>query len=106
MPFETVIRMNDVAIVVATLLGPVLAIQAQKILERSRDRKERRMVIFRTLMATRASVLSPAHVEALNAIPIEFYGNTGKLKEINEAWKLYLDHLGPTNVVGDVWNQR
>jgi hypothetical protein len=86
------LRDADVAIVTATLLGPVLAVQAQKWLEHGRAIKERRNTIFRTLMATRGAVLSPSHVEALNAIPVEFYGRRGKLKEINDAWKLFLDH--------------
>ena len=49
----------DIAIVVATLLGPVLAVQAQKWLERGREITQRRAWIFRTLMATRATNLSP-----------------------------------------------
>lgn len=44
-------------------------------------------------MTTRATNLSPQHVEALNAIPIEFYGKDKRLKEIINKWKTYLDHL-------------
>ena len=72
-------------IAAATLLGPVLAVQAQKWLERGRAIKERRLTIFRTLMATRAAMLSPSHVEALNAVPVDFYGGSNKLKKINES---------------------
>lgn len=85
-------QMSDVAIIVATLAGPILAVQAQKWLEKSRAINDRRNHIFRVLMGTRAAVLSPAHVEALNAIPVEFYGLSGKLKAINESWKVFLDH--------------
>jgi len=100
------IKLTDVAIVIAALLGPVLAVQAQKWLERKRDVKERRLAIFRTLMATRAAMLSPQHVEALNAVPVEFYGSSGKLKKINEAWKLYLDHHDERLPPNDAWAQK
>lgn len=97
---------SDLAIVFATLAGPILAVQAQKWLERSRSIAERRTTIFRTLMATRAAVLSPSHVEALNAIPVEFYGTKGKLKQINDAWKLFLDHHAPGQATSDAWMQK
>lgn len=93
MIFDWNIKITDVAIVFATILGPVLAVQAQKWLERNREVKQRRAWIFRMLMATRATTLSPKHVEALNAIPIEFYGKDKRLKAIINKWKTYLDHL-------------
>lgn len=94
---------TNFAIICATLLGPVLAVQAQKWLENHRAIKERRLAIFRTLMATRAANLSPMHVEALNAVPVEFYGTGKKLKAINDAWKLYLDHHTVEGPVTEVW---
>jgi hypothetical protein len=106
MIWDYTIKLTDVAIVIAAMLGPVLAVQAQKWLERERDVKERRLVIFRTLMATRAAMLSPQHVEALNAVPVEFYGSSGKLKTVNEAWKLYLDHHDERLPTNDVWAQK
>jgi len=51
------------------------------------------MQIFRTLMAKRATGLSPEHVEALNRIEIEFYGKDTKSKAVFDAWKEYHDHL-------------
>lgn len=96
---------TDLAIICATLLGPVLAVQAQKWLERSRDIKERRLAIFRALMATRTANLSPMHVEALNSVPVEFYGTSKKLKQINEAWKVYLDHHDGRLAPNDSWAQ-
>jgi len=86
------IKGTDIAIVFATLFGPICAVQAQAALERRRERFRRRYWIFRTLMATRATILSPSHVEALNAIPVEFYGK----KPIVRAWQVYLDHLADT----------
>lgn len=101
----TSISGTNLAIICATLLGPVLAVQAQKWLEGNRAIKERRLAIFRTLMATRAANLSPQHVEALNAVPVEFYGTSKKLKAINEAWKVYLDHHDPNLPPNDAWAQ-
>lgn len=57
-------------------------------------------------MATRAATLSSQHVEALNAVPVEFYGSKGKLKQINDAWKLYLEHHSPGLVANDAWAQK
>lgn len=99
MAFETA----DAAIIFATLAGPVLAVQAQKWLERGRAISDRRNAIFRTLMATRGSVLSPAHVEALNAVPVEFYGTKGALKHINEAWKVLVDHHEVGVITNEAW---
>ncbi|MDP2815120.1 MAG: hypothetical protein Q8O19_00395, partial [Rectinemataceae bacterium] len=47
----------------------------------------RKMHVFSTLMATRATTLSPLHVEALNRIDIEFY----KDRKVKDAWKALLD---------------
>ena len=86
------IRMTDIAIIFATLLGPILAVQAQKLVERWRDEKERRERIFKVLMATRGSRLSPNHIEALNMINIEFPAKP-KFKKVRSAWKAYFSHL-------------
>jgi hypothetical protein len=82
-------------------LGPIFAVQAQKWLEAGREKKARKLATFRTLMATRAALLSPAHVEALNAVPIDFYGR----KKVMDAWETYFKHLnsGPIN---EVWGQK
>ena len=61
MTFDWNFKITDIAIVFATLFGPILAVQAQKWLERNREIKQRRAWIFRTLMATRATTLSPVH---------------------------------------------
>lgn len=103
---DLTLKFGDIAIVIATILGPVLAVQAQKWIERGRDVKQRRVAIFRTLMATRASLLSPLHVEAINSIPLEFYGRGGRLKEITDAWKAYIDYLAPRGIPDEVWAPR
>jgi len=104
--FDWTLKLGDVAIVFATLLGPVFAVQAQKWLERRQEKRERRVAIFRTLMATRATRLAPNHVEALNAIPVEFYAIRGPVKKINDAWKAYLDQLSPPAMDDNTWAQK
>lgn len=79
------LRLSDWVIAGCTLLGPVLAVQAQKWVEGFREQRARRLTIFRRLMATRAQNLNPAHVEALNAVPIDFY----KDKKVMDAWEEY-----------------
>jgi len=88
-------------IVIATLAGPILAVQAQKFIERARDAKQRRLRLFYTLMGTRAARVAPDHVQALNMIDIEFYGRRilgsrfqfGKERKVIDAWRIYQDHL-------------
>jgi hypothetical protein len=84
---------TDIALISSTLLGPVLAVQVQKYLERWREESERRKRIFKTLMATRAARLAPAHIEALNLIDIEFPATHKPFKKVRSAWKAYLSHL-------------
>jgi hypothetical protein len=94
----------DGLIIAATLLGPILAVQAQRLVDTWRERQQRRLTIFRVLMATRAASLSGQHVEALNAIPIEFYGRKRNFTEVVNAWRSYLDHL--SNGSPENWGQR
>lgn len=92
---------KDWIIVTATLLGPILAVQAQKAVEAIKDRRERKARVFAQLMATRAARLSPEHVQALNMIDIVFYGESilgfrKRSKEeqaVLDSWKEYHDNL-------------
>jgi hypothetical protein len=79
--------------IVALILGPILAVQAQKIIESWKESKGRKISIFKTLMATRGTPLSPRHVEALNMIDLEFSGKDPKDKAVLDSWKEYHDHL-------------
>ena len=80
---------------IAVLLAPVFAVQVQKYLEILREKRNRRMWIFHSLMATRAAKVSAQHVQALNMIDIEFYGQkrfgirlqSKSEKRIIDAWK-------------------
>ena len=106
MQIEWTFKIGDLAIVAATLFGPILAVQAQKWIERERDRNQRRINIFRVLMTTRAAILSPAHVEALNVVPIEFYGKKPSFVEVVDAWKAYIDYLYKDIIDNKSWAEK
>ena len=95
------LELKDWAVVGATVLGPILAVQAQKAVEAFRERRGRKSRLFEQLMATRASRVAPEHVRALNMIDLVFYGErtfgvqrrSSKEQRVLDAWKEYLDHL-------------
>jgi hypothetical protein len=92
----------EYVIAVSTLVGPLLAVQAQKYLERWREKENRRLTIFRVLMSTRPANLSAAHVEAINAIPLEFY----RKKAVMDAWLEYFTHLRQSDRFSpEIWGQ-
>jgi hypothetical protein len=84
---------SDVFMIVAVIAGPILAVQAQKLIELWRGQRERKTWIFKTLMATRGNPLSPVHVQALNTIDLEFSTKRPAERTVLDAWKLYHDHL-------------
>ena len=86
------VKLSDWLTILALIVGPVSAVQVQKFIERKNDTKNRRLWIFKTLMATRGAVLSFNHVEALNRIDLEFPDKRKYLKLL-ESWKIYFDNL-------------
>jgi hypothetical protein len=92
--------------VLAVLLSPLVALQVSEFVHLRRERRQRRMQVFRTLMSTRASGLAPEHVQALNMIDIEFHGSDSKSKAVLTAWKAYLDHLNNAQNESSVWGSK
>lgn len=92
----------------AVIAGPILAVQIQKYIEGEKDAKERKIRVFKDLMATRASTLAYQHVVALNMVGLEFQGKA--FTKVVNAWKTYLDHLGsfPNNdeSMAKVWVEK
>lgn len=100
-------KINDWLTVLAILLAPLVAIQVSMFIERRKERRQRQLALFRTLMTTRASGLAPDHVTALNTIDIEFYAKDAKSKAVLSAWKAYLDHLSSGDDPPDkAWHTR
>lgn len=90
------------AVVLATFLGPIIALWITRWRDGVAAKYNRRLYVFRTLMATRKIGISTDHVNALNLIEVDFY----KCKEVETAWKAYLDHLNdPRGVEDDVWRE-
>ena len=89
------------AIIFATLAGPILAVQAQKWVERARQRSQRKDWIFHTLMAYRGSRMNSEFVRALNMISLAFYGKrffgrpwrSRKEQAVLDAWQEYFRHV-------------
>ncbi len=102
MQWDYTIKVTDLAIVFATLLGPVFAVQAQVVLEKRREKRARRSGIFHALMRTRAANIAQDHVQALNAIPIEFYG----VERVTNAFKAYVTHLYAPQTNPTAWIER
>jgi hypothetical protein len=86
-----IIDWTAVAIVSATIAGPVLAVWASEIRQHRKAARDRREWVFRTLMTSRSSRLQPEHVAALNHIDFAFPQKT--YPKIADAWGLYFAHL-------------
>lgn len=80
------------AILVATFLGPIAAVIVTRFVDGRRDKDQRRMWVFRALMANRASVMNPDRIAALNVLQIEF----SKDHKVLVAWSNYMKNLALT----------
>lgn len=73
------------------LVSPFGAVYAQRKIDILREKRNQKLWVFRTLMATRGNRLSLEHVQALNSIELFFDEPTDKC--IIEKWNEYLDHF-------------
>jgi hypothetical protein len=83
-------------VVLATLAGPIVAVQTQKWIERATEGRRKRNAIFSALMANRATRLADEYVRALNMIDIEFLpGAIGgkKHRAVINAWRSLFGEL-------------
>ena len=94
---------SDGLMIFAVLSGPIIAVQLTRFLDNRKEIRERKLSIFKTLMATRAYNVSWNHVEALNRIDLEFDASNKKEKAVILAWKEYLDLLNESNMPLDQW---
>ena len=89
----------EIITVVAIIMGPVLALFAQRVLDHLREKKKQRLNLFMGLISTRAEFLSRAHVRGLNSIVVVF--NKGSDQKIREAWRRVLEHAGTPTTTPD-----
>ena len=100
------IELKDWLVVISTLLSPLIAVQVTEYLNRRRQNQDEQLRTFRTLMATRASNLDVAHVQALNSIDVIFNGKSVKQEAVRRNWKQYLDHLNDKGYSREHWETR
>jgi hypothetical protein len=93
----------DWIMVIAVLVGPVIAVQLTRYLDNTREIRGRKLQVFKTLMATHGYITSWDHVVALNRIDLEFDRNNKREKPVIEAWKAYLDHLNAKEIPAEQW---
>ena len=79
--------------ILAIFAGPFFAVWAQWKLQLQREERDHKIAIYKTLMTTRATPLSPTHVNALNSIQIEFSPKDSKENAVINAWKDLHDHF-------------
>lgn len=84
---------------VISLVSMVTGNIVQYFMSRGRLKHERQLKIFDILMATRAQGLSPFHVEALNSVPVAFYGH----RDVTDRWYDYFKHLHAGHLSYEVW---
>jgi hypothetical protein len=100
---EKTMTIADWLMISAVLLGPIIAVQLTRYLDNKKEGRERKLQVFKTLMATRAYTISWDHVVALNRIDLEFDKDNKKEKAVIEAWKAYLDLLGDKSMTPEQW---
>lgn len=95
-----------VAIVFATLFGPIFAVIVTRFNDQRARRYARRSDTFRTLMATRAAPISVEHVGALNTVEVDFHG----VASVMAALTIYEAHLNSEFATSDpnglAWQDR
>jgi hypothetical protein len=95
---------TNIIMILAVFLGPIVAVRLTRFLDDRKEVRERKLWVFKTLMATRAYTIAPAHVEALNRIDLEFESKKKHEKKVLDAWKEYLDVLGNRDLSPEQWN--
>lgn len=93
------IKATDVAILFATVIGPILAVWAAEWRQQRKAQMDRKEWVFRTLMSTRGAKLRPEHVSAINHI--EFAFTRKACPNIEDARSLYRKHLRSPNSVSE-----
>lgn len=96
----------SVCTIIAIIAGPILSIQISQYLNHKKSIKERKLEIFKTLMATRSAALTPEHTHALNMIDVEFRPKAKLEKDVISAWKLYHAHLQDRSYPAETWSSR
>lgn len=106
MTWDSTIKITDIIMIGAIIIGPLIAVQITEYLRKVKDTRDRKVHIFRTLMATRSAPLVAMHIEALNLVELEFHSNKKQERRVVDAWKLYLTHLADRRYPKETWGTR
>ncbi len=111
-------NVSDWMLITATVLGPILAVQAQKWVERATESRRKRRWIFDTIMSNRATRLADENIRALNAIDLEYRPElipSKKDRAVVSAWRSLFGELtqglreagpNPDPTVVNAWHNR
>ena len=77
--------------IAAIIVGPVFAVIIAQVLQRREESKQRKLFVFRALMTSRKTPLSPERVTALNLVEIEFFRHARVLSKFRELLEIYND---------------
>ncbi len=91
-----------IAVIFATIAGPILAVLVTRYVDDRRALKSRQLEIFRALMSSRRTILSPERVRALNVVEIEFYKNNN----VQIAYKAFMSHINTSPSENNKWADR
>lgn len=95
-----------IGVIAATFLGPFFAVLSTKFIEFLREKKNRKIEIFKTLIATRMATMAFSHIEAINLVLFEFNGKSKKEKTVIDNWQCYIAHLGDKDYPAELWNSK
>lgn len=91
--------------VIATIVSPIIALRVQRSADEEKEKRQRKLSIYKTLMTNRATRLSPVYVQALNMIDIEFTGSNNEEKAVRNAWRELLDLFGSYNTTQNAFDK-
>jgi hypothetical protein len=97
---------SDWIMILAVLIGPICAVRLTRHLDNKKEIRERKLEIFKTLMATRSYSVSWDHVVALNRIDLEFAKNKKDERDVVNAWKAYHDLLSDKTIPFEQWSTK
>jgi hypothetical protein len=93
-------------VISAIFFSPVFAVAAQRYIDRLREKKDRRVQCYLTLMSLRASPLHPDHIRALNSLDTIFDGEGGQDLKIRNSWTAVLAHVSLPAATTPNWGER
>lgn len=89
--------------VLAILLSPLIAVLVTVYLQNRREKRNQKLWIFNTLIATRHSPIADENVRALNMIDVAYHDSSC----VRELWHEYFDMLGNEGLNNpNGWGQR